>query len=109
AEDMAYCIFLAELIEVWVEIFRFEVEVLVKKSAQIGRAVAGMGDHLHAIAGGDDHALLDSGMSGKIAAAIGQARLRNREALAHFERGALVIHADELVSHEAANLWMVEK
>jgi len=68
-----------------------------------------MSDQFHPIASGDDHALFDSGMRGKAAASIGQARFRNREALAQFERSALVIHADELISHEAANLWMVEK
>ena len=85
------------------------MKVLVQESAQVGRTVRGVRDHLHTIAGGDHHALFDSGIRGELAASIGQARLGDRQALAHFERSALVIHADELKSHEAANLWMVEK
>ena len=85
------------------------MKAIVKKAAQIGRSVGSVRDHFDAVAGGDDHPLFDSGMSGKIAATVGQARLRDRQSLAHFERRALVIHANELVSHEAVNLWMVEK
>jgi hypothetical protein len=68
-----------------------------------------MSDHFHAIAGGNNHALFHARMRSKIAAAIGQTRFRDRQSLTQFERRALVIHANELVSHEAANLWMVEK
>jgi hypothetical protein len=48
-------------------------------------------------------------MGGEIAASIGQARFRDRKPLAHFERRTPVIHANELISHEAVNLWIVEK
>ena len=108
---MAHRVFLAKLVEVRVELVGGEVEVIVQESAQVGVAVGGVRDDLHAIAGRDHHALFDSGIGGEIAAGIGQARFRDRQALADFERSALVIHADELKSpaHEAANLWIAEK
>jgi hypothetical protein len=106
---MPHRIFLAEFVKVWVKILRREVKMLVQKTAQIGRTVAGVSDDFHAVAGGDDHALLDSGAGSEIAAGIGKARVRDRKSLAHFERRAPVIHANEVISHEAANLWMVEK
>ena len=109
AEEVADRVFLAEFVEMRVEFVGGEVKVVVQESAQVGVAVGGVGDDLHAIAGGDDHALFDSGIGVEIAAGIGQARLRDRQALAHFERRALVIHANELESHEAANLWIAEK
>ena len=109
AEEMADGVFLAEFVEVRVEFFGGQMEVVVQESAQVGVAVGGVGHDLHAIAGGDDHALFDPGIGVEIAAGIGQARLRDRQALAHFERRALVIHANELESHEAANLWIAEK
>jgi hypothetical protein len=60
-------------------------------------------DHFHAIASGDDHGFFNAWVGVEIAAAIGQLRLRNRKPFSHFERCALMIHADELISH-AANL-----
>jgi hypothetical protein len=92
-----------------VEFFGFEVKVIVQESAQIGVAVGGVGDDLNPIAGGNHHAFFDPRIGCQLAAGVGQALLRDGEALAHFERRALVIDADELVSHEAANLWIVEK
>jgi hypothetical protein len=66
-------------------------------------------DHFHPVTSGNDHAFFDSGVGGEIAARIGQARLWDRQPLADFERRASMIHANELISHEAANLWIVEK
>ena len=71
--------------------------------------VGGVRHDLHPIAGRNDHGLFDAGIVVEIAAGVGQPRLRDRETLADFERGALVIHANELESHEAANLWIAEK
>ena len=48
-------------------------------------------------------------MRDELAAGVGQARFGDGQALADLERSALVIHADELVSHDEANLWMAEK
>jgi len=54
------------------------MKVMVQKSAQIGGSVGGVGHDLHAIAGGDDHALFDPGIGVEIPASIGQARFRDR-------------------------------
>jgi hypothetical protein len=72
-------------------------------------AIDGMRDHLDAVAGRDHHAFFDSGISRKIAARIRQTRIWDCQPLAYFERGALMVHPDELESHDAANLWIAEK
>ena len=109
AEQVPHRIFFAKFVEMRVEFVSREMKVVVQESAQVGVAVGGVGHDLHAIAGGDDHAFFDPGIGGELAAGVGQARLRDRQALADFERRALVIHANELKSHEAANLWIAEK
>jgi hypothetical protein len=106
---MPHRIFFSKLIQMRVQFFRCEMKVIVQKSAQVGRSVRRVRDHFHAVAGGDDHALFDSGLAREIAAGIGQSRVRDRQAFAHFKRCALVIHANKLVSHEAVNLWIAEK
>jgi hypothetical protein len=68
-----------------------------------------MGNYFHTIAGRDHHAFFDSGIGGQIAAGVGQTRLGNRQAFTQFEWRAVVIYADELDSHEAANLCMALK
>jgi hypothetical protein len=87
-----------------VELVRGQMKLIVQKAAQVSRSIAGVRDHLHAVAGGNDHALFNSRVRGKVAAKIWQMLVRDGEALAHVERSALVIHANELISHEAANL-----
>ena len=106
---MPHRIFFSKFIQMRIQFFRCEMKVIVQKSAQVGRSVRRVRDHFHAIARGNNHSLLDSRMGREIAAAIRQARLRDRQTLPHFERRAVVIHANELISHEATNLWMVEK
>ncbi len=109
AEDMAHGVFLAELVEVWIEILRLKVKMFMQKTAQISRAVGCVSHNFHPVAGGNNHALFNSRVGGEVAASISQARFRDREPLPDLERRTAVIHADELVSHDAANLWMVEK
>jgi hypothetical protein len=101
--------FVAKFVKMSVEFVGGEVEVVVKESAEVGGAVGGLGDDLYAIAGGDDEGFFNTRVGSEIAAGVGQAGLGYGEALADFERGAHVIHADELISHEAVNLWIVEK
>ena len=93
----------------WIKFFRLQMKVIMQKSAQIGMAIHCMCDHLHAVAGGDHHAFFNSGVSRQFAASVGQTRFRDRQPLANFEWRTLVIHANELESHEAANLWIAEK
>ena len=109
AEEMPDRVFLAKFVQVGIQFFRLQMKMVVQKSAQIGVAVGGVRDDLDAVAGRDDHALFDAGVGRQLAAGIGQARFRDRQPLADFERRALVIHANELESHEAANLWIAEK
>jgi len=101
---MPHCIFAAKFVEVGVEFLRIHVKIIVEKSAQIGGAVRGVSNNLYAIAGGDHHALFDPGISAEISANIGQTRFRDGQTFAYLDRSAVVIHANELESHEAANL-----
>ena len=50
-----------------------------------------------------------SGVFGQHLAGLRQTRLRDRQALAHLDRSGLVIHANELKSHEATNLCIALK
>jgi hypothetical protein len=79
------------------------MKMAVEKTAQVGRAVGGMGNHFHAIAGGNNHGLFNAGLGAEFAAGLGQPGFGKGEALTDFEGSAVVIDADELISH-AANL-----
>src|SRR5260370_14639283 len=102
-------ILFAEFVQVRVEFLGLQMKVIVEESAQIGVAVGGMSYDFNPVAGRDHHALFDPRIGSEIAAGIGQARFGDRQTLAYLGRCALLIHADELESHEAANLWMVDK
>ena len=104
AEDVADRFIFAKFVEMTFELAEIDLEILAQEFAQIARAILHVGDEFHAVAGGNDHALGNGGMLGQSLAGLGQARFGNRQALAHFDRRGLVIHADELESHEAINL-----
>ncbi len=82
------------------------MKVIVQKSAQVGRTVRRVRHNLHPIAGGDHHGLFNPGIRRELAANVGQARFGDRQPLADFERSALVIQTDELVSHMASVVLM---
>jgi hypothetical protein len=85
-----------------VEFVGGEMKVMVQKSAQVGRAVGGVGNNSTRL---QVERIMPSSIPGwavRSRQAIGQARFRDGQALAHVERSALVIHADELVSHYAS-------
>src|ERR1700722_787404 len=103
SENVAHGVFVAKFVNMGIEFSRRKMEVLAHKSTQVGRSVDGVGDHLHAVTGGKNQSLLDPRMRGKLAAGFGQMRFGDGQALAHVERGTGVVHADELISHEAAN------
>ena len=109
AEDVPDNIFLAVLVEMGIQFVRLYLKVFTQKTAQVGSTICGVSHELHAVAGGDHHALFDSGMRREVAARIGQKRFRNSQAFAHLDRCAVVIHADKLESHEAANLCITLK
>ncbi len=92
-----------------IQLFGLQMKMIMQKSAKVGVPVHRVRHHLHPVAGRDDHALFNSWVGGQLAASVRQPRLRDRQPLADFEWSALVIHANELKSHEAANLWIAEK
>ena len=106
---MAHRVFLTEFVEMSIEHAGIQVEVVVQESAKISVTIHRVRDDLDAVAGRDHHTLFDSGIGGQLAAGIGQARFRDRQPLADFERRALMIQTDELVSHEVPNLCIAEK
>ena len=80
---------------------------------QIGRAEIGQvgfrrldgGQHLHAVAGGDDHALANAGLRGQGAGGVGQIVARDGDAFAQLDGRGLVVDADENeLAHGAPNL-----
>ena len=109
AKQVPNGILLPEFVEMGIQFFRLQMKMIMQESPQVGMAIDRMGDHLDPVAGRDHDTFFDSGVSRKLAARIRQARFRDGQPLADFEWRALVIHADELESHEAANLWIAEK
>src|SRR5207248_3400953 len=82
-----------------------EMKMIVQESAKIGGAVSGVCHQFDAITSGYHHPFLDAGIRRQISADIRQARLRDRQPLTQLKRSAVVIHANQLESHEALNLW----
>ena len=77
-----------------------EAVELAQETLHIGGTIRGARQHLHPVAGGNDHALLDAGIGRQGLHRFRQARLRNGELLAHFDRCGLVVHADDDEVHE---------
>ena len=77
-----------------------EAVKLAQETLQIGGTIGGARHHLHPIAGGNDHAFLDAGISRQAFDRFRQARLRDGELLAHLDRCGLVVHADDDKVHE---------
>ena len=69
----------------------------------VGILFGGDGD-LDAIAGGEDHALGDTGHSGQSASGLSQFLPRNGDALAEIDRRRSVVDSDEGQGHGAPNL-----
>ena len=67
------------------------------------------GEHqLHAVAGGDDHALGDSGRRGQSARGLGQVVAADGDLLAQRDGRGFVVHANECERHWGPNLctWL---
>ena len=101
---MADGLIFAKLVEMIFKLVEIGSEILAQEFAQVARAVLHVGNKFDAVAGGDDHALGNGRMLGQPLAGLGQARFRNRQALAHLDWRGLVIDADELESHDVINL-----
>src|SRR5262249_29202432 len=92
------------------ELFQFvgiKLEITFEKAAQVrGSTVAGIAEDLEPVARRQDHAFFNAGMFHQLPAGLGQARLLDSKALAHFHWSRFVVHANELELHEATNLWI---
>jgi len=82
-----------------------QVKVILQEAAQIrGGTVFRVGEDLDPIAGRKNHALFNTGVLGESLASVRQPRFRDGKALADLDGSRVVIHADELESHDEANL-----
>src|SRR5437660_548501 len=86
-----------------IECVRAHAEVAAQESAQV-TSLLSAGEHLYAIASGEHHAFINSRLLDQRADGIRQLCLRDGKPLAHVQRCAVVVHADELKVHCAINL-----
>src|SRR5205085_12306826 len=103
-ENVSNGIILAVLIKMGFELKRIQLEILSEELTQVACAIFHAGKKLDTVAGRNNHAFSNAWMLNQFSARFRQARFRNRQALTHLDRRRLVIHADELKSHEATNL-----
>ncbi len=94
---------LAVFIQVRLVVGGIQLKVIAQKTAQVHRAIFGLGQHFHPVAGGEDHSFFHAGMPRQPPQRLGQPRLGDGQALAHFHRRGLVIHPDELKLHDWTN------
>ena len=97
---------IAMLVEMWCEKSLVEAEMLVQKLGEVGFGRLDGGEHLHAVAGGDDHAFADAGLSSQGAGGIRQLIAGDGDAFAQLDGRGLVVNPDENeLAHGAPNLW----
>src|ERR1044071_4895159 len=82
-------------------------KIIPQKAAQIG-GLPDAGHHLHAVTGGEHHSFIHAGLLYQAADGVRQLRLRDSKPLAHFQRRAVVVHADDTKVHGAITLcvWL---
>jgi hypothetical protein len=119
AEEMADRFALTELVEVGLEEFGGDGEVLVEEAEEVGSG-AGVfleGEELDAVAGGEDESFADAGLVGEGAGGVGEAAGGDGEALADLDGGGVVIDAEQdelggpdwgMRAHGVGNLWTAE-
>ena len=108
AEEMADGLLVAVLVEVRREDRGLDAELAREK--RCNRSAVGFHnrDQLHAIAGGDDHALRDSGSSGESARGLGQFVAADGDLLAQRDGRGFMVHANERERHWGPDLltWL---
>ena len=106
AEEMAHGFLVAMLVEVRRQQRGVQAEVALQKAGQIGASGDFHGSQqLHAVAGGDDHALGHAGHGGQGAGGLRQLFAGDGDALAQLDGRGLVVHSDEGQGHWGPNLW----
>ncbi len=99
-ENMTYRIALVVFVQILAIGLRIEAVKLAQETLQIGGTVGGAGQHLHSVASGDNHGLLDARIGRQGFHRFRQPRLRDGKLLTHFDRCGLVVHADDDEVHE---------
>ena len=93
----------AVFVQVRLVVGRIQLKVVAQKAAQVHRAIFGLGQHFHPVAGGEDDTFFDPRMPRQAPQRLRQPRLGNGQALPHFHRRRLVVHPDELKLHDWTN------
>ncbi len=109
AEDVLDGLKLLVLEDVGFELAGTEAEEVAHKLLQIAIAVLRARKDFHPVAGGDDHALLDTTDRGELTERLRQTRVGNGESLSHFHRRRLVIYTQYKKIHGAMNLCSLLK
>ena len=99
-EDMTHSVALVMFIQILAIGFGIEAVKLAQEAVHIGGAIRSSSQHFHPVAGGNDHAFLDTGIGRQALYRFRQARLGDGKPLAHFDRCGLVVHADDDEVHE---------
>ncbi len=105
AEKMANGLLIVVLIDVRRKQSGVEAELAMQKAGQVGALAIDSGQHLDAVAGGDDHALCHAGQGSQGARGFGQFVARDGDALAQLDGRGFVVDSDERERHGAPNLW----
>src|SRR5215467_12300298 len=107
AKNVAHGFALLKFIDMRSQKIRAYAKVDVEKASQVG-VLPGAGEHLHAVAGGEDHTFFDARLLHQGADRVRQLRVSHRQAFAYLKRRAVVVYADEMKVHGAKNLcvWL---
>ncbi len=108
AEEMADRFFVAVLVEVRRENRCFDAEVAREELRNRCFRAVNHGQQLHAVAGGDDHALRHARRRGQGAGGLGQLIAADGDLLPQRDGRGFVVHANECERHWGPNLctWL---
>ena len=76
------------------------MKVITHKAAQVHGSIFRLSQDFYAIAGRQDQPLVNSRVLCQPLDGLMQLRIRNGQALTHFDRCGLMVHADELKLHD---------
>ncbi len=110
AEEMADGLLVVMLIDMRREQRRVEAEVAMQESSEVSLRRLDGSEQLHAVAGGDDHALSHAGDGGEGARGFRQLVAGDGDALTQLNGSRFVVDANDGEGHWAPNLctWLMK-
>src|SRR5207302_10215401 len=97
-------ILLAIFIEMPFKLVEIELEIIAEESPQVPAPVLQVRDQFHPVAGREDHSLFNPRVLCELPARLRQTPFRYGQPLTYLHGRAVVIYADQLEFHVAANL-----